>query len=566
MDPSFGLKNPGNRGAWALVSAMAIVALLGYQQYRWIVRVAEAEEKTNREKLHAAVKSVVDDFDTEITRAHLALGGLEGISAADVLRKASLRLQEFRRLSEYPNLIASVDIAGGLPDPFSIDPGPPVALAAPAAIMQSGQDSRAGHYFAVQPFAGAEPQLHSQTASPVGFGGTPLRLRVVLDQDYIAGSLLPKLLDRHLGLNSRQHYDVLVRSTHTGAVVFRTGSATNQSWDESPPIFTIRSDCLMDEADRGAVSASSRVATSLAFLLRRAGKCGDVPAGLTGIWTLKIRARPNLAEAAAFARRQNLAISFGVLLVLAVTTATLFVSAHRARELASLHKQFAAGVSHELRTPLSVISSASENLADGVVESQAEVRLYGRMIHSHSEQLAGMIENALWFARKDGEAEVETEELDVEELLRAAAMTCGRALEQAGVALERDIEPHLPPIRGNRTLLLHGLQNLLTNIAHYARAGKWARIHAERRGNFVQFTIEDRGSGISPEETELVFQPFYRGQGARQANAAGLGLGLSLVKRIVEAHHGTIDLRSHRDAGTTIAFALPIVGVDESAR
>jgi signal transduction histidine kinase len=188
------------------------------------------------------------------------------------------------------------------------------------------------------------------------------------------------------------------------------------------------------------------------------------------------------------------------------------------------------------------------------------------MIHSHSEQLAAMIENALWFARKDGQGAFETEELDVEELVSAAAATCGRTLAQAGVVLERDIEPDLPPIRGNRTLLLHGLQNLLTNVALYARAGKWARVSAARRGHFVQFTIEDRGAGIAPEETERVFQPFYRGRGANQANAAGLGLGLSLVKRIVEAHQGTIDLRSQHNVGTTVAFAVPIIDFDESGR
>lgn len=561
-----GLKQLGSRGAWALVGIMVIVGLLGYQQYRWIVRVAAAEGKANREKLHAALKKVAGDFDTEVTRAHLALGGLEGTSTADVLQKAAVRLREFRRLSEYPGLIAAVDIANGLPDPFGIDPGPPAALVAPAAVMQGDRDSTAGQFLAVQPLAETGSQFRVGTGAGMQFGGTPLRLRIVLDQDYIAGSLLPKLLDRHLGLNSQGHYDLLVRSVKTGQVLRQAGNAAKQPWDESLPIFSIRPDCLTGQADQGAVTLSSRTVMNLTSLLRQPARCGDIPAGITGIWTLYVRARPSLPEAAASAQRQNLAISFGVLLVLAVTTAILFVSAHRANELASLHKQFAAGVSHELRTPLSIVSSASENLADGVVESPAEVCRYGHMIHSHSEQLAAMIENALWFARKDGETAFETEELDVEQLVNAAADTCGRSLAQAGVVLERGIEPDLPPIRGNRTLLLHGLQNLLTNIALYARAGKWARVSAARRDHFVQFTIEDRGAGIPPEETERVFQPFYRGHGAKQANAAGLGLGLSLVKKIVEAHQGTIDLRSQRNVGTTVAFSVPIVDPDESGR
>jgi signal transduction histidine kinase len=181
------------------------------------------------------------------------------------------------------------------------------------------------------------------------------------------------------------------------------------------------------------------------------------------------------------------------------------------------------------------------------------------MIHSHSQQLAAMIENALWFAREDAKGALETEEIDVEELVRMSAAACGRMLEEAGVVLERDIEPQLPLIRGNRTLLLHGLLNLLSNVAIYGRAGKWARVRAVRRGGAVQFTIEDRGAGILPEETEQVFQPFYRGKGAQQANATGLGLGLALVRRIVEAHDGKLELHSDRGVGTVIAFSLPIL-------
>jgi signal transduction histidine kinase len=123
----------------------------------------------------------------------------------------------------------------------------------------------------------------------------------------------------------------------------------------------------------------------------------------------------------------------------------------------------------------------------------------------------------------------------------------------------------LPTIRGNRTLLLHGLQNLLANVALYGRAGKWARIQARRHGASVKFTIEDRGAGISPEDLTRVFQSFYRGRGAKRANIAGLGLGLALVRRIVEAHDGKVELRSQQDVGTTVAFRVPIFDSDSKA-
>jgi signal transduction histidine kinase len=131
--------------------------------------------------------------------------------------------------------------------------------------------------------------------------------------------------------------------------------------------------------------------------------------------------------------------------------------------------------------------------------------------------------------------------------------------------LERDTESGLPAIRGNRTLLLHGLQNLLANAALYGGAGRWARIQARRNGATVEFTIEDRGAGMPAEDITRVFQPFYRGRGARQANIAGLGLGLALVRKIVEAHDGKVELRSQCGVGTTVVLRVPVFDPDSKA-
>src|SRR6516162_1135943 len=146
MGSFVGLKQMGSRGAWALLAAAAIVSLLGYQQYRWIVRVADVEERTNRERMEASLKGFGDDFDTEITRADLALTGLAGQSPADVLEKAQERLRMFRNLAEYPGLIASIDVREGLPAPFDIAAGPPPVLAVPAGLIQTNAQLVGGEY------------------------------------------------------------------------------------------------------------------------------------------------------------------------------------------------------------------------------------------------------------------------------------------------------------------------------------------------------------------------------------------------------------------------------------
>ena len=579
------LKLPGRYSAWVLLVTMAVVALLAYQQYRWIDKIANVEAKTSQEKFEASLNAFANDFDTEITRAHLLFAGLDGKTQSDVLQKARERLLMFRKLSSYPAMIASVKIEEALPAPYMIDSGPPLAILVPTIFGPpiTGKTGRQLPFQVAGAFAArAAGGFQVGTAAGMRFMvGVPLQIRVVLDQKYIGSVLLQKLLERHLGPGAEQHYDLLISWAKDTRPVLRWGAQDNKPWDSTVRIFAIRPDCLLGPNNRTYTIRSGQTTLTttnepiirpqivrsampdLTSLLRRRESCGDRSNAIAGLWLVNIRARPSLKEAIDSARRQNLAISFGVMLVLAMAITVLFISGHRARELAARHEQFAAGVSHELRTPLSIISSASANLADGVVENTDQVRQYGKMIHTHSEQLCEMIENALWFAHRDARDQLETQDLDVGELVATATATCGRVLQQAGVALERDIEPGLPYICANRVLLLHALQNLLTNVARHGRSGKWARIRAAHEGSKVVFTVEDRGVGIPAEEAARVFEPFYRGKGAKETRQGGLGLGLSLVKKIVEAHGGMVELRSKGSPGTTIAFTVPICDAEE---
>ena len=241
-----GLRQIGSRGAWALIAVMGIVALLGYQQYRWIVRVVDVEETTNREKLASSLKAFGDDFDTEVTRADLALAGLAGRSSADVLEKARERLHIFRELSKYPGLIASVEVTEELPDPFRVAAGPPPVLVLPAGFIQTSTRSRPGQYLAVQPFASGAPNVRAATGAGMQFGGSPVTVRAVLDQAYIVGTLVPALLNQHLGSDPNHRYDALVRTARTGDIVLQTGGKMAREGEVSRAIFSVRPECLTD--------------------------------------------------------------------------------------------------------------------------------------------------------------------------------------------------------------------------------------------------------------------------------------------------------------------------------
>jgi signal transduction histidine kinase len=547
---------------WALVLVLPVIAVVALLQYRWIDRVSQVEEQTRRQRLESDLQAFADDFDTEITRVHLVFADLIARSSTDAVGKAHARLQMLRAQSAHPGVVKSVDVEPSPATPYTVDPGPPPSLTAAVAFALAAQPSDKSP-FQQQPASHEAATGSRPDALPPqpGLESRQLRIRIVLDEQYIVSVLASDLLERHLGPAADQHYDVLINRRAGGDVLLRWGNGDGRSWDGELGLFAIRPDCLLGPANQTYITTADLTTRNLTSLVRRPGKCVGQQSGATGIWTVSLRMRPGLGEVVNAARRQSLAISFGVLLALAAAITVLVVAAHRARELAALHEQFAAGVSHELRTPLSVISSASENLGDGIVEDAVEIRRYGKMIHAHAEQLAEMIENALWFARRNTEGP-EAGPVDAEELVHAAADTCSRILENAEVVLERDVEPGLPAILGNRTLLLHGLQNLLTNVAKHGQAGKWARIRAARAGEGIVLSVEDRGNGIPADEAARVLDPFYRGARAKKAGVSGLGLGLSFVGKVVTAHSGRIQIQSGRGAGTTVTLTVPVAHSD----
>jgi signal transduction histidine kinase len=143
----------------------------------------------------------------------------------------------------------------------------------------------------------------------------------------------------------------------------------------------------------------------------------------------------------------------------------------------------------------------------------------------------------------------------VEDVLRDHRLV----LEQSGIALEREIAPDLPELRGDAAALRRMIANLLTNAAKFAAAGKWIGVRASARpdGRAVVLRVEDRGPGIPREERERVFEPLYRGPVAERNDAPGSGLGLSLVRHVVRAHGGSVRVEAGEGGGAALVVELP---------
>jgi signal transduction histidine kinase len=273
--------------------------------------------------------------------------------------------------------------------------------------------------------------------------------------------------------------------------------------------------------------------------------------------------RGSLEVAVATQRRRNLAVSFGVLLLLAGSMALIIVSARRAQRLAQLQMDFVAGVSHELRTPLAVISSAGDNLADGIVEgSPGQVRKYGELVRSEAGRLAGMVDQILQFGKlQRTRRKYDLQPAQLDDIARKALAALEPALRGAGFSVETAFAPGLPAVNVDPAALSICVRNLLQNAFKYSGDGKWISVRTAatrtRRGAAVELVIEDRGTGIEAEDLPHIFDAFYRGRKAKADQIHGAGLGLFMVREAVLSMGGTINVESKVASGTRFTVTLP---------
>ncbi len=268
-----------------------------------------------------------------------------------------------------------------------------------------------------------------------------------------------------------------------------------------------------------------------------------------GHWTLRVKHRAGSLEAAvAASRRRNLLLSGGVLALLGVAVALIAVSARRAHALARQQMEFVAAVSHELRTPVAVIHSAAGNLADGVVGDPSRVKRYGATIQTEARRLGETVERVLQLAGLGSGRPLPMAPLSAAEVVREAVQHTALDAERAGVDVEVEIGAELPPLVGDGPSLQSAVQNLVGNAVKYAGADRWVRVRVPRAPApptrpEVHIAVDDHGPGLDADERRHVFEPFYRGKDAVANQIQGSGLGLSLVRRIVDAHGGRVELR-----------------------
>lgn len=542
----------------------AALAVLGTLQYRWIGQMADAERHRMRAGIEFAAHHFSDDFDHELTRIFFAFQ----MPVQDATPEHFIhRYDEWVASARDPRIVSAIYFVPPkevdhlqLIDPVAHGVRPaswPASLASlRAMIVAAAAEGRpvrpivSGVLALVIPCGGmrrAMMERHLAAMSMSIHPIMPLHMKmpdledsgyiiVALDRDYLARVLLPDLTRRYFNTPDGRNYEVAIIGSEGDVVLYRSDGATTPfRADLTLPILSIRA--LRRDPGEGPLMPPE-----------------TPPQG--SLWQLLVRFhKGSLEEIVGATRRRNLMLTGGILAVLAGTVLALAALLRSAERLRLQQLEFVAGVTHELNTPVAALTSAGQNLADGIITEPSQVARYGSAIVKESRRLTEMIGQVLAYGGMQSRRRLPFAPVDIATVIDEAETTCRWMAEEQSVVIEAHVDRGLPLVEGDSSSLARAVQNLIANAIRHGAAGKWVAIRATADHGSVLISVEDRGPGIAARDMPHLFEPFYRGRGADRVR--GSGLGLTIVKQIAASHGGSVAVERRRERGAVFTLRLP---------
>lgn len=226
----------------------------------------------------------------------------------------------------------------------------------------------------------------------------------------------------------------------------------------------------------------------------------------------------------------------------------------------TMRRQLIGDISHELKTPLASIKGYMEGLQDGVIAATPETF---QLIHREASRLQRLVQDLQELSRAEaGQIDIHPKACSPAELIRTAIARLQPQFHDKGITLQNSTPDFLPPVYADDDRVGQVLLNLLGNALQFTPSGGTVTLSAAQRAQMIQFSIQDTGIGLAPEDTQHIFQRFYRADKSRSRKSGGSGIGLTVALHLIEAQGGQLWVESlGLNRGSTFHFTLPLAGI-----
>jgi signal transduction histidine kinase len=580
------------RISWPIATAavlLALLATLATLQYRWLGDVSEAERERMRTSLRTRASDFAEAFDAELTRTYVAFHVDVDRLDADPAGAIADTYARWQASTSAPAIVKAIYLFDGAGDGAAqtqrLDVGRRTLIAserpanlgtaAPGTTVFEAIDARVPALVVPAPRVRRiqDSRRFTIIADPSAIWRA---IVIVLDRDALRTQLVEPLVGKYFGdTRSSEYFVSIVRRDDPAEIVFASAGANTpgapavvdaSSADVTTGLFALR----LDEMNRlavpgpgsGPAALHERMAITIVARANGVDAKRIVMAGGDGqgAWQLGARYRSGSLDAiVAQSRRRNLAIGLGVLGLLGASFVLVVVSAQRQQRLARQQMEFVAAVSHELRTPLAVIRSAGENLADGVVDGGEQVKRYGALIQAEGRRLTDMVERVMRFAGiASGTRAQRHVPIDIRAIVADVVTATGADARERGVTVNVRQRGAVPPVVGDADALRSAVENIVGNAIKYSPGGSVVDVSVGSENGRASIRVVDRGLGIDGADLPHVDKPFYRGRRAVDAQIRGTGIGLSVVRSVVDDHGGELLIASRPGEGTTVDVLLDV--------
>jgi len=277
-------------------------------------------------------------------------------------------------------------------------------------------------------------------------------------------------------------------------------------------------------------------------------------------WSITVSSAANAELSQSWTARRRLLLAGLLVFALLLGSGSILIVRAISRDLAvaRLQSDFVAAVSHEFRTPLTSMRQLTEMLARGRMENEDHKRRAYELMLGESDRLGRLVESLLDFGRMQArEYKFRTDDLEVAQWTHSVAREFQETVRNRGYTIDFASSANGARVCGDREALGGALWNLLDNAVKYSPEMKQVQIAVSCANGKVEVSVRDFGSGIAKEDLKRVFNRFYRGSNAKKQGTKGTGIGLAMVKEIVEGHGGIVRVSSELGQGSEFTMVLP---------